>query len=78
MSVRFLSAKDDVVLKEMANFLICETRKRDAMADELTKVYDIVTYASQMTENLSYKGVLCKLAEIIEKFKIEIAEKLKP
>ena len=69
-------AKDDVELKEMINFLICETRKRDSMADELTKVFDIVSYACQTTENLSYKDVLSKFAAIIMEFKEEIAEQV--
>jgi hypothetical protein len=71
------TAKDDAEFKEMANFLICETRKRDSMADELTKVFDIVSYASQMTGNLSYKGVFNKLAEIITIFENEITQKVK-
>ena len=70
------TAKDDAELKEMTNFLICETRKRDSMADELTKVFDIVSYASLMTENSSYKGVLSKSAKIIMDFEKEIAGKV--
>ena len=72
------TAKDDAELKEMANFLICETRKRDTMADELTKVLEIVSYASNITENLSYKGVLSELAKIVTEFENEITEKVRP
>ena len=70
------TAKDDAELKEMTNFLICETRKRDSMADELTKVFDIVSYASKVAENLSYKDVLSKTAKIIMAFEKEIVGKI--
>jgi len=62
------TAKDDSELKEMTNFLICETRKRDSMADELTNVFDMISYASQTTENPSYKEVLSKSARFITEF----------
>jgi len=70
------TAKDDYELKEMANFLICETSKRDSMADELANVYDMVSRASQMTKNLSYKDILFKSAKIIMEFEKEIAEEV--
>ena len=66
------TARDDLELKEMTNFLICETRKRDAMADELTNMFDIVSYASKMTKNSSYKDVLAKLAQFIVEFTKEL------
>ena len=70
------TAKDDCELREILNFLICETRKRDSMADELINIRNIVLYASQMTENLLYKDVLSKSAEIIMEFEKEVADKV--
>ncbi|MCL1875391.1 MAG: nucleotidyl transferase AbiEii/AbiGii toxin family protein [Synergistaceae bacterium] len=70
------TAKDKAEQKEMINFLTCETRKRDSMADELTKVYEIVSYASNMTEDFSYRGVLSESAKIIKEFEKEISEKV--
>jgi predicted nucleotidyltransferase component of viral defense system len=70
------TAKDDHELREMLNFLICETRKRDSMADELTKISDIIAYASQITENSSYKKILSKSSKIVIEFTSYIAEKV--
>jgi len=69
------TAKDDLELKEMLRFLICETRKRDAMADELTNIFNLVSYASEITKNPPYKEVLSKSAQFIMDFAKEVQKK---
>ena len=70
------TAKDDFELKEMVNFLICETRKRDSMADELINIFNIASYATQMAKKPSYKTALSKLCRIIMEFKNDLNQSL--
>ena len=68
------TANNDMEFKQITDFLICETRKRDAMADELSQVADIILYASEKSESQPYKDILIKFAETVIGFTKEIAE----